>query len=193
MAHQDEPTVNRIWQDQPAEGSRMTLDDIRQRSRRFETKVGRRNLREYAAALFVIVFASIAAWRESNNVVVIGEVLMAAGALFVVYFLQKRGSARRMPPEAGLMDCLDFHRSELTRQRDLLRSVWWWYLLPLVPGPAFIVIGRAIERPDRQWLTFAVAGIFALTFIAVGKLNDRAARKVQRRIDGLDEARQRSK
>ena len=167
----------------------MTLDDIRQRSRRFETKVGRRNLREYAAALVGILFFSIAAWRESNNVVRIGEGLSVVGALFIVYLLHKWGSAQRMPPEVGLMDCLDFHRSELTRQRDLLRSVWRWYLLPPVPGAAFILIGRAIERPDRWWVAFVLAVVFALTLIAIGKLNDRAALRVQRRIDGLDEAR----
>ena len=105
------------------------------------------------------------------------------------YQLHKRGSARLMPADLALTNCLDFHRTELVRQRDLLQSVWWWYLLPFVPGVALIVIGRAIERPDRQVLAAVVAAIAALTFVGVGKLNEHAARKIQQKIDTLDRAR----
>ena len=71
----------------------------------------------------------------------------------------------------------------------MIRSVWWWYLLPFVPGLALILIGRAIERPDRWLRALGVAAVFAATFIIVGKLNERVARKLQRRIDDLDQAR----
>ena len=45
------------------------------------------------------------------------------------------------------MSCLEFHRSELVRQRDLLRSVWWWYLLPFVPGMLLIPVGSSLDDP----------------------------------------------
>ena len=190
MAHEDLSDLNRLWQNQPAEKAPLTLEDIRNRASRLEKRVGRRNLLEYAGALFVIVTTSVRLWHETNLVMVIGGALLLVGTLYVVYHLHRWGSARPMPADVALMDCIDFHRAELVRQRDLLRGVWWWYLLPFVPGSALLIIGRAIERPDRRLLALGVTATFVVTFTLVGKLNEYGARKLQRAIDALDKARQ---
>lgn len=189
MAHEDQADLKRLWQNQPEEEVRMALEDVRTRARKWERMVGGRNLVEYAAALFVIVSTAMKVRHETNAIVIVGAWLLVLGTLYVVYHLHRWGSARSVPADVVLMDCLNFHRAELERQRDLLRGVWWWYLLPLVPGPALIIIGRAIERPDRRLLALGVAVAFVVTFTLVGKLNERGARKLQQRIDGLDQAR----
>ncbi len=188
MAHDDQSDLNRLWQEQPAQEVSMALEDVRTRARKWEQTVGRRNLLEYAGALFVIVSTAMHIRHEANVIVLAGEWLLVLGTLYVVYHLHRWGSARSMPADA-LMDCLNFHRAELGRQRDLLRGVWWWYLLPFVPGPALIIIGGAIERPDRRLLALGVAAAFVVGFTLIGKLNANAARKLQRVIDGLDQAR----
>ncbi len=190
MAHDDQNGPNRLWQDQPAKEVSMTIDDIRNRAGKWRRRVGRRNLLEYAGALFVIVTTSVRLRYEANPVMIIGGVLLMAGTLYVVYHLHRWGSARSMPADATVMDCLGFHRAELVRQRDLLRGVWWWYLLPFVPGSALLIIGRAIERPDRRLLALGVTAAFVVTFTLVGKLNEYGARKLQRAIEALDKARQ---
>jgi hypothetical protein len=189
MAHEDQSNLNRLWQDQPAQEVSMTLDDIRKRVRKWERTVDRRNLLEYAGALFVIVSTAMNVRHETNVIVLVGGWLLVLGTLYVVYHLHRWGSARSMPADVALMDCLSFHRAELGRQRDLLRGVWWWYLLPFVPGSALIIIGRAIERPDRRLLALGVAAAFVVSFTLIGKLNARAARKLQAVIDGLDRTR----
>ena len=76
---------------------------------------------------------------------------MIVGTLFMVYTLHKRGSARTVSAEFELRTCMDFHRKELQRQRDLLRDVWSWYLLPFVPGMLVFRAGlleQALERPN---------------------------------------------
>ena len=189
MAHEDQNDLNRIWQDQPAEEVSMRLDDIRKRARKMGTTVGRRNLIEFAAAAIVLVLIGVRGTRETNVTALIGGGLMALAVLYVVYHLHRFGSVRSMPSDLALKDCLDFHRAELMRQRDLGRSVWWWYLLPFVPGYALIMIGAAIERPDRRLFALGSSVVFIVLFILVGKLNERGARKLQRIIDGLDQAR----
>ena len=87
------------------------------------------------------------------------------------------------------MSGLEFLRSELVRQRDLLRSVWWWYLAPFVPGLLLILGGVALERPGR-WGWLAPGIVAAVTFVGIGLLNQRVARKLQRRIDDLDAVRE---
>lgn len=190
MTHDDPGRdIKGLWQSQSEEEGRMSLDEIRRRSRRLEKIVGRRNFREYAAALLILIIVGVIGPRETNVVVAIGGTLIALGALYVVYYLHKRGSARSIPADLAVRDCIDFHRSELVRQRDLLRSVWFWYLLPFVPGTAMILIGRAVERPDRRVLALVMSVVFVLGAVVVGKLNERGARRLQRIIDGLDQAR----
>jgi len=189
MAPENPIDVNRIWQGQPTEGTSMSLDEMRDRVRRMKKKGDWRNAREYAGAALLLVLVAVFGAREHNVTVLIGSGLMALAAVYVVYHLHRFGTVRRMPPDIGLRDCLDFHRTELVRQRDLLRSVWWWYLLPFVPGAALIFIGRAIERPDRRVLGAVGAVVFAATFVGVGLLNAWGARKIQRAIDTLDQAR----
>jgi hypothetical protein len=149
----------------------------------------RQNLREYASAVAVVILVWLFTRHEANVIVLMSGALMAMGAVYVAFYLHRFGSVRALPQDLALTDCLTFHRTELARQRDLLHNVWWWYLLPLVPGPVFLLIGRAIERPDQRLLQVGVAAICVVTFVGIGKLNDRAARRLQQRIDDLDRAR----
>jgi|KBSMisStandDraft_5_1062788.scaffolds.fasta_scaffold07470_2 hypothetical protein len=189
MAFEDTKDLNRLWQEQPAEEVRMKLEDTRARALKLKNRGDRRNLREYAAAVVVLVACIAWGLREKNVVVIIGAGLMVLGTLYVVYHLHRYGTVRSMPSDLGLKDCLDFHRAELVRQRDLLRRVWWWYLLPFVPAWALILIGRLIEHPDRWLRALGAAAIFAASFIVIGKLNERAARRLQSGIEDLDRAR----
>jgi hypothetical protein len=187
MAHEDPRDLNKLWQDQTTENVRMAIEEIRARGQRMKKKGDRRNLLEYAAAAFVVAASVAYGSREKNVTVLAGIVLMALGALFVACYLYRFGTVQQMPADLGLQDCLNFQRAELVRQRDLLGGVWWWYLLPLVPGPALILIGRAIERADRRWPALLGAIVCGVTFFAIGKLNEQGARKLQQLIDGLDQ------
>jgi len=179
----------RLWRGQSAEQMPMTLEEVRQHAATLQGRIGRRNRREYIAAAIVIVVAVAMMARGAEATLKIGGALMAAGVLFVVYYLYRWGSARMMPADLALQDCLSFHRAELVRQRDLLNSAWWWYLLPLVPGAAFVTITHMVQHPERRLFLGSYSVVFILSFVGIGWLNHRAARKIQRRIDGLDSRR----
>lgn len=163
----------------------MSAQEVRRLAEKFERTVSRRNRREYVAAAFVIVWFGVWAWFARSALVAVGCWLVVLAALYLVYHLHRHGAVRRPPEEPGLTTCIDFHRSELVRQRDLLRSVWWWYLLPFVPGLFLILIGSSPERSGR----WAGGLLIAVTFVGIGLLNQRVARKLQRRADDLDAAR----
>jgi hypothetical protein len=187
MAHDDgHNDIRRLWRDQPSEEVQMSVREIRARAERLERTVRWRNLREYAAAAIVIPVFAVQAWFAETAAVALGCWLVALAALWVVYHLHRRGTARRPAGEQGATSCLEFHRSEIVRQRDLLRSVWWWYLLPFVPGMLLIIVGRALEQPDRLAAALGAAMFLAVIFVAIGRLNQRVARKLQRRLEELD-------
>ena len=90
---------------------------------------------------------------------------------------------------AGRASWLAFRRAELVRQRDLLRSIWLWYLGPFIPG--LVVLIAAFARTSYVHAHPAVLLIdlllFGAIFLAIGRVNARGARKLQEQIDELDE------
>ena len=122
---------------------------------------------------------------------------MIAGTVYSMVVLHRNGSARRVPAALVGGSCVDFHRDELRRQRDLLLGVWRWYLLPLVPGLLVFLTGglvQALQLPGvsaRRGVVLAgfgaVALALALLLLGVAKLNHWAARRLQRELDALEE------
>jgi hypothetical protein len=157
-------------------------EELGARAREFQTGIRRRNIRESCGAVFVIGAFGFYIWRFENPVIRAGCSLIIAGALFLMHRLFTRGSSRSVPEESGVPGYLDFHRRELERQRDLLRGVWWWYLGPLVPGLVVFLLGMY-----HGSLLAVDLVLFAFVFGIIGWLNQRAARKLQREIDALDE------
>ncbi|HWE85858.1 MAG TPA: hypothetical protein VG267_13010 [Terracidiphilus sp.] len=182
-----------LWQNQPTEPPKICPEDFRPRLDKFERKIFWRNAREYAAGVVVIAGFGYFGWKLSGLLVRVGAGLIIAGTLVVMYELHRRGSVRTAPADLGLSTCIDFHRKSLERQRDALRTVGTWYLLPFVPGLVVFEIGSAMS----QWAAHAVGlgqlvtrflisgGMIAGVFFGVWLLNQWAARKLQKRIDEL--------
>lgn len=191
--------VRAVWQSQTTEKVDMSAEQLRQNTQKLRRTVLWRNLREYVAAAYLIAIFGYFLWKFDTPLLRLASGATIAGALFVVYHLHKWGSAKPLPMEMAFSTCLDCHRKELERQRDLLRSVWTWYLLPFVPGMVLFLLGLfrfTVGMADVRSrggvvailaLVFgAVAVICTCKFVAIGKLNESAARKFQAEIDALD-------
>lgn len=196
MADDTPDPMTSAWKSQPAEGIGISLEDVRRRARRLETRVFRRNAREYVACALVVAAFGYYAAVFPFAMVRAGCGLVIAGALFTVFRLHKMGAARSMPADVALRTCVGFERRELERQRDLLLGVWRWYLLPFAPGLVVFLLGLfefTMRQPHASEHTGTIVTVFALTavgcavvFVGVAKLNHWAARKLQREIDALD-------
>jgi hypothetical protein len=165
------------------ETSPMTLAQIHARA--FQSRIRWRNGREYVACLVVIVLFSRIALIAQLPLVRLGGALIVLGTVFVGWQLYRRGSAQPVPPGSAPQS-LAFHRAQLVRQRDALRSVWLWYLAPLAPGLLTIAIGRWLARPDQWPRAATTLVVSAVGFAAVLALNLWGARRLQRQIDELD-------
>jgi lipopolysaccharide export LptBFGC system permease protein LptF len=176
--------LRNIWQNQSVEVNQMSLDQLRRKAEKFQKRIHNRNFTEYAAAVFVVA-AFVRSWRVPQ--LRLGSGLIIAATLYMVYQLHKRGAAKTVPAALGLGTCRDFHRQELERQRDLLRDIWKWYLLPFVPGLLAFVAVPAMQVPPDKWLRMAPFILMcAVVFFGIGRLNQRAAVRLQRQIDELD-------
>jgi hypothetical protein len=186
--------IQGLWQSQPTQPPNISPEDFHRKMQKFEHKIFRRNIREYASGIFVVVASVFCAWKLPAPLFRAGLGLTIAGALYVMFQLHRRASVRPAPGDLGLRTCIEFHRQTLERQRDALRGVGSWYLLPLVPGPLVIMIGTAIN----QWTAHPVhlghlvmgygilAGIVGAVLFAVWKLNQRGADGLQVQIDEMN-------
>lgn len=181
-----ENDILKAWRIQPTEPLTMSLQQLRSEAGKFEKSIKRRNLMEYIAAVLVMAGAGWFAVILENTLLRTGCVLIVAGVLYVVRQLYRRGSAGTLPSDASLLVSVDFYLWELVRQRDLLRSVWSWYIGPLLPGMALLYIGVLVQRPDRAVDIGLNALLVALFLVFVGAINWRAAAKLQREVDEID-------
>ena len=179
-----------LWQSQAREYDAMTLAEIHQRARTFETKVRRRNAREYIACVIVILAFLPVLFHRGSWMMQAGGALTIAATVFVAWQLHRRGAARRLPE--GDETLVVFHREELMRQRDALRSIGRWYLAPFIPGMILLMMGRWFQwhAPHRpvgidHLIILLCSAIVALVFLVIWLLNQRGADRLQRRIDQL--------
>jgi uncharacterized membrane protein YiaA len=166
---------------------------------RFERTIRQRNLREYIAAALVIGVFVYYAWIFPTQLLRVGCGLIILGTAYVAYQLHRKAAAHHAPADMAIRNCLDFQRSELSRQRDALKTVWSWYLLPFLPGMAVFLVGlfeftmhisEAAGRPFHTGAAIAgfslIAASILIVFVIVFFLNRQAARKLQKQIDDLD-------
>lgn len=136
--------LRNLWQSQERENVTITLEEIRLRAARFR------------AADLVAKFPGRG--RTPNRVVSRGAPLFArlgssgtrpadcGCGLYHWIQLRWRGTERSLPADADTRSSVEFHRLELERRRYALRTVWRWYLSPLVPGLADIFAVAATKR-----------------------------------------------
>jgi hypothetical protein len=142
-------------------------------------------LREYLAAVVVVFGYGWMLWRGPSAAARTGAGLIIAATLFVCYRLYVHGSVASLRTDLGMECSLDFYRAQLERQRDLLRSVWLWYLLPFAPGFMVLLVARALAQPDHAWRV-AASGVGVLILgVGVHALNRWGAARIQRRLDSL--------
>ncbi len=185
MSEQD---LKQLWKSQPAGTVALSEQELWQRANKTQRGVLRRNLLEGLAALFVVGGFTRYLWLFPTPLMRAGSVLIILATLVVMQQMLKRASSRPMPWMNAGLSCKAFHRTELVRQRDALRSVWLWYVGPFVPG---LVVFRwgvetelGIDAPFAQGLTANL--LIAAVMLAIVVFNLLAAQRLQRQIDQLD-------
>jgi Flp pilus assembly protein TadB len=178
--------LRNVWQNQPVENTPMPLEEIQRRARRFEKRIDRRNLREYAGAAIGIAAYTFYIFIFHSLMVRAGSVLVIAGVLYVVVQLYRRASSGSLPEDLGVAASIEFHRRELVRQRDMLRSVWRWYIAPIVPGLVVFSAG-IVPHHSPGWAYFVLVLFYCAAFGGIVWLNHRAAGSLDRQIAELDQ------
>ena len=166
------------------------LKKVRKDADKFYRTIRRRNVIEYVACAIAVVLFASKIFTGPHILHKVGAAMIVAAAIYAPWQLHRRASA--VSPDMALgMPIYEFLRGQLVRQRDALRSVLVWYVLPFVPGIILIFAGNGLD-PEieaagppiwQRWLAIAVVlSIFGF----VWWINQVVARKLQKRIDEID-------
>ncbi len=161
----------------------LSLETLPDHARLFQRGIWWRNARESMAAVVVVIVNARDLWQAENELLWTGHLLLIIGVLFIMGFLYFHAGSRTVPGQVDARTMLQFHRREVARQRDIIRAVPLWYLLPFMPGMAVMAVSRWQSAAGPALLGgLIVLGIFVL----VWRLNVWAARWLDRKLQEVD-------
>ena len=146
---------------------------VQTQSDAFDRKIRQRDWRESIAAVVVALFFGALAWLESSLLVTAGTLLIVAGCVFIFWHL-RRTRTRFAAPESAepVKQRLLRERDKLDAQIRLLKSVLWWYIMPLLTGVLLVTVG------DNGWSTFTIVygSVVIVGAVGIYMMNQRAVR-----------------
>ncbi|MEZ5845002.1 MAG: hypothetical protein R3D27_14880 [Hyphomicrobiaceae bacterium] len=165
-----------------------TPGDLTRHIARLDECAGRRNRIEYlvGGGAMVLLLATGAVGLASSQdtpamITAIGSLILAGGLAVALSRLNRHAAAEhRRPPVTDAKRALI---GRLRRERDLLRSVWSWYIGPMLPGFVLIWGGLIAGGSVGAALVGSLITIVAIAWIA--NANRRAAAGFDRQIREL--------
>jgi hypothetical protein len=157
----------------------LTMDTIHERARHFQRMIWWRNARESVVgfALLGVNANTLANLPSHAPAAWVPPALGFAGLAILLYVLHAKAGSRRVPDGDARM-VLRFHQGEIERQRNMLRLVAYWYLLPLAPS---LVAGAILKwHPVAAPLSLA---FMAVVFFGIERLNRAGARWLDRQLE----------
>jgi hypothetical protein len=175
------------WQEHAVAVPSPSLTDIHRRAYVFQQRVRLWKAFQYLMGAIIIVSYATLLFAHPSVRFDIAATLIIAGCLFGMYRMHKERSSRSVPADLGSLTCMEFHRTELLRQRAFLLRSWRYLMLPL-PGIAVLMLTQRLN----SWLPIGeFVVIFTLMVLGIVTVRRRQARKLQTEIESFDAMAQR--
>jgi len=176
----NDDALKKLWKGQPFEALPALPDEahiaaMKTRMKCFDKTISWRDYGEVAACIFIIIFFG---WnlifRNNSLLTQAGCVVLIASAIFIGWKLI--ASKRRLPkaePNAPIFDAVKVELQKVENQIGLLKSVAWWYLLPLFVGVMLHYWGSSVSFGSKL---IYFAAVF-LVYVFIYWLNQRAVKR----------------
>lgn len=165
-----------LWREQPAVPVRKGEDMLTlviERTRKVDRQIAARNTREICAALLVMVVFAIMAWHAGGWIERIGWTITSASGVWIVFYLMRHGKGPGRPDRDASVAAYTAVLAEFyDRQIRLLRSVKYWYILPMYCGIVVAALGQWLRWHDTAAKLLSMS-IVTAGCIGVAILNER--------------------
>lgn len=145
--------LKHLWQAQPVApppaGPESLIISVRKKMKKLDRTLFWRDCRELVACVFVMVFFGWHISLREPALALAGRVVIELSCIVIAAIILR---SRPRRPKNGLIsvrETLQVELSNVQTQIRLLRSVFWWYLLPLLTGCLMFFWGLNSNATDR--------------------------------------------
>lgn len=183
-----EDELQRLWKSQPPCGS-VKGDDmfkiVQRKMQKFDRMIAWRNRVECIAAAAVAIFFTWTAVHAPNFVMKAGCLVVAGGGVWIIYYMLRHGNVKAtVDPSENLANYTQALLGRYDHQIRLLRSVKYWYLLPIYIGLLIMSLGIAIQTAQAgvpAWVDLIAPALCTVVFGIIWWLNEvPAVRRLRR-------------
>jgi hypothetical protein len=148
------------------------MELIERRASEFDQAIFWRNVREYAASMFVAVVFALLSIYARGPLTRLGYGMVSVAAVWVILFLWlMQRSARGPLPESDGESYRHALLARYDRQILLNRTAWAWYVLPFTVGLVVSSLGHA----HPPGFGYVMAGFMLAVGLAIAILNWKVA------------------
>lgn len=174
-----EDELQKLWKSQPPCGSvkgNEMLEIVEKRMQKFDRMITMRNRLECIAAAAVVIFFTWTAFHTPNVVMKGGSLVVAGGAAWIIFYMLRYGKAKpAVDPSDNLANYTQALVGRYDHQIRLLKSVKYWYLLPMYIGLLIMSVGIAIQTAQAGipvWVDLIGPAICTIVFGIIWWLNE---------------------
>jgi hypothetical protein len=166
--------LRELWQQSPEPVPQIPdeqlMINMKTKMHKFDRDIFWRDVRELVACVFIICWFGATYFTHITSLARVGCVVLVVSAIFIglVLVLAKRPGKH---PAISVREFLTAEKEKVDRQKGLLKSVLWWYILPIYVGMAIFMLGQT----GIEAITFLV--LYGLLCAGIVWLNLRAVRK----------------
>ena len=128
------------------------LEIVQKKMQKFDRMIAWRNRLECIAAAAVAIFFTWTAVHAPNIVMKAGCLVVAGGAAWIIFYMLRYGSTgAAIDPSENLANYTQALVGRYDHQIRLLKSVKYWYLLPMYIGLLILSVGISMQRRSRAF------------------------------------------
>ncbi len=174
-----EDELQKLWKSQPPYGSVKgdeMLEILEKKMQKFDRMIAIRNRVECIAAAAVVIFFTWTALRAANVVMKAGSLVVAASAAWIIFYMLRYGKSDvTIDPSESLADYTQALIGRYDHQIRLLKSVKYWYLLPMYIGLLILGVGISMQTAQAGvpvWVDLIAPALCTVVFGVIWWLNE---------------------
>lgn len=173
--------LKKLWQEQPLDGpvpsAEQLISAMENKMTGFRRVIIMRDFTELVVCVVVMIIFGFFYYREHALIPRLGHLIVIGSSIFIAFKLIY--TRRKNPPAGPAANVVESLRAELNAvraQSKLLRSVAWWYLLPLGVG---IMVSTWGKVGGASGLAFNIiySGLVIALYAWINRLNQQARAK----------------
>jgi hypothetical protein len=174
-----EDELQKLWTSQTPCGSvkgNEMLEIVEKKMRKFDRMIAVRNRLECVAAAAVVIFFTWTAAHTPNVVMKAGSLVVAGGAAWIIFYMLRYGKSKlTVDPSENLAIYTQALVGRYDHQIRLLKSVKYWYLLPMYIGLLIMSAGISIQTAEAGipvWVSLIGPALCTIVFGIIWWLNE---------------------